>query len=170
MRLTFSIATHGDAQEIADLRNNVAENLNNLYGHGHWSSTINERGVQVGISNTSKVLIARSGKIILGTLRLAQKRPWAIDSNYFTPVKKRALYLVDMAVKPSEQKKGIGKLLLIEAKKLAAEWPAESIRLDAYDAKAGAGDFYRKCGFREKGRIVYRNVPLIYFEMIIPSN
>jgi len=30
-----------------------------------------------------------------------------------------------------------------------------------------AGDFYRKCGFTEKGRIVYRKVPLICFELVI---
>lgn len=32
---------------------------------------------------------------------------------------------------------------------------------------ARAGGFYQKCGFREVGRVTYRNVPLIYFEMLL---
>ena len=31
----------------------------------------------------------------------------------------------------------------------------------------GAGDFYRKCGFREVGSATYRSAPLIYFELIL---
>ena len=46
-------------------------------------------------------------------------------------------------------------------------WPADAIRLDAYDAPAGAGDFYAKCGFREVGRATYRGVPLVYFELLL---
>ena len=45
------------------------------------------------------------------------------------------------------------------------KWPGDAIRLDAYDSQAGAGEFYRKCGFREAGRASYRGTPLIYFEM-----
>jgi len=167
MKLTFSIASPHDAKEIADLRNSVAEHLTKQYGHGHWSSMTSERSVQLGISNTSKVLTACKEKEIVGTLILAQRKPWAIDIAYFTPVKNGALYLLAMAVKPDQQKNGIGKQLITEAKKLTVEWPAEAIRLDAYDAAAGGGEFYRKSGFTERGRVMYRNVPLIYFEMIL---
>ncbi len=41
------------------------------------------------------------------------------------------------------------------------------IRLDAYDAPAGAGEFYRKFGFSEMGRTSYRGTPLVYFEMSV---
>ena len=43
----------------------------------------------------------------------------------------------------------------------------DAIRLDAYDAAAGAGDFYAKNGFREVGRTKYRNAPLIYYELLL---
>jgi GNAT superfamily N-acetyltransferase len=72
-----------------------------------------------------------------------------------------------MAVHPDWQQKGIGRRCIEEAKRLARKWPADAIFLDAYDAKAGAGEFYRKCGFREVGRVTYRNAPLIYFEMLL---
>jgi GNAT superfamily N-acetyltransferase len=65
------------------------------------------------------------------------------------------------------QRQGVGRRLLEEAKIVAAAWPCDAIRLDAYDAAAGAGPFYAKCGFREVGRMTYRGVPLIYFELLV---
>jgi hypothetical protein len=46
-------------------------------------------------------------------------------------------------------------------------WPGQAIRLDAFDADAGAGDFYAKGGYREMGRVVFRQVPLIYYELLL---
>lgn len=42
-----------------------------------------------------------------------------------------------------------------------------AIRLDAYDATAGAGGFYARCGFAERGWVVHRGVPLVYFELVL---
>jgi ribosomal protein S18 acetylase RimI-like enzyme len=84
---------------------------------------------------------------------------------YFTRVE-QALYLHDMAVTPRAQRRGIGRQMLEEAKEIAASWPAQSIRLDAYDADAGAGGFYGRCGFREVGRVTYRKTPLVYYELL----
>ena len=82
----------------------------------------------------------------------------------FFPVQQN---LMAMAVSPDDQRKGIGRLCIDETRRIAGEWPSDAIRLDAYDAAAGAGEFYRKCGFKEVGRATYRNVPLIYFEILV---
>ena len=42
-----------------------------------------------------------------------------------------------------------------------------AIRLDAFDAEAGAGAFYARCGWTEVGRAVYRGAPLIYYQFLI---
>jgi GNAT superfamily N-acetyltransferase len=165
MKLAFSIAAPDDAPVLAALHSAVAEDLTQRYGRGPWSSLTSEKGVLFGMRH-SRVLVARKGKTIVGTLHLPTKKPWAIDVSYFTPVKK-ALYLISMAVLPSMQRQGIGRLLLAEAVRVARAWPADAIRLDAFDAEAGAGAFYAKCGFREMGRVVYRKAPLIYFELVL---
>lgn len=72
-----------------------------------------------------------------------------------------------MAVDPARQRRGIGRAYVAQARTLAACWPADAIVLDAYDADAGAGEFYCKCGFREVGRVTYKKTPLIYFEMLL---
>ena len=112
---------------------------------------------------TSRVYVARKGGEIVATLRLATKKPWAIDTSYFTPIE-RPVYLMAMAVAPAHQRRGLGKRCFDEAKRIARALPADAIRLDAYDTEAGAGGFYARCGCTEMGRVVYRNTPLIYFE------
>ena len=78
---------------------------------------------------------------------------------------KRPLYLTGMAVRPDFQRRGLGRRCVDEAIRIARDWPADAIRLDAYDADAGAGLFYHKCGFTETGRKTYRSVPLTYYEL-----
>ena len=72
-----------------------------------------------------------------------------------------------MAVDPAVQRRGIGRQLLEAAASVARAWPADAIRLDTYDADAGAGPFYVKCGYREVGRASYRGTPHIYFELLL---
>jgi GNAT superfamily N-acetyltransferase len=165
MKLTFSIAAQSDALALAALHSAVADDLSSRYGRGPWSTHTTEKGVLFGMRH-SRVLVARKGKTIVGTLHLPTKKPWAIDVSYFAPVKK-ALYLTNMAVLPALQRHGIGRLVIAEAVRQGRAWPADAVRLDAFDADAGAGAFYAKCGFREVGRVVYRNAPLIYFEMLL---
>jgi GNAT superfamily N-acetyltransferase len=165
MDLTFSSAAECDATALAALHNVVAEDLTRHFGVGPWSGATTEKGVLFGLLN-SRILNALSGGAIVATLRLPTKKPWAIDGSYFTPVE-RALYLINMAVVPSLQRRGIGRLLIAEAVRQAQAWPANAIRLDAFDADAGAGGFYEKCGFKERGRVIYRNAPQVYFELLL---
>ena len=169
MKLAFDTATNSDAAELAALHSAVAEDLTRGFGKGFWSSAPSERAVLNDLRRPkfSRIVIARTDSYrIVGTLHLATKKPWAIDTAYFTKVA-RPLYLTGMAVHPDFQGQGIGRLLLKEAEAAARAWPADAVRLDAFDAAAGAGAFYAKCGFREVARVAYKQDPLIYFEMIL---
>jgi GNAT superfamily N-acetyltransferase len=162
--LSFATATTADAASIAALRTSAADQLTRVHGRGHWSSPVTEATVLRAI-RSSRVLVGLRRDRIAATLTLATKKPWAIDVSYFTRVE-QALYLHDMAVLPDEQRHGLGRQMLEEAKAIARSWPAGAIRLDAYDAEAGAGRFYEKCGFREVGRVTYRKTPLVYYELV----
>ena len=163
--MTFHDATLDDVAIIAALQNAAAGALTARFGAGHWSSLVTERGAALS-QRHSRVRLGRSGKRVLTVVRLATKKPWAIDVSYFTPVK-RPLYLTGMAVSVAHQEQGLGRLALQDACTVARSWPADAIRLDAYDAPAGAGDFYLKCGFKERGRVVYRDDPLVYYELLL---
>ena len=165
MRAPLTIATADDAASIATLRTAVASQLTTTFGIGPWSTGATEKRVRFEMRRSS-VYVARVRGRAIATLALATKKPWALDRRYFTPVK-RPLYLRDMAVDPARQHTGIGRRCLEEAIAICRKWPADALCLDAYDAEAGAGEFYRKCGFTEVGRATYRNTPLIYFEMLV---
>jgi GNAT superfamily N-acetyltransferase len=160
--LMLEPALEADAPAIAALRLAVADRLTERFGHGPWSAGGSERGV-LNLLRSASMFVARRGGDVIATVRLAPKKPWAIDRTCFSPAE-CPLYLTDMAVAPIEQGHGVGTRCLDEARRLVAAWPGDAIRLDAYDAPAGAGAFYRKCGFREVGRATYRGTPLVYFE------
>ena len=103
--------------------------------------------------------------MLLGSLSLGTKKPWAIAPEYFTPVK-RVLYLRDMAVAPAAQ----GRAWAASSLARPSARPGLAGRCnstDASDGAVGAGAFYAKYGFKEVGRVVYRGTPLIYFELLL---
>jgi GNAT superfamily N-acetyltransferase len=163
--LKFTLAGPSDAPAVAALRSAAARDLTERHGQGHWSHEATERGVLNDFRH-AEVWVVRDGADILGTFRLATKKPWAIDTTYFTDCK-RPFYLTNMAVHPEMQRQGIGRRCLEHAVERVRRWPGDAIRLDAYDADAGAGHFYARCGFREVGRVVYRTNPLIYYELVL---
>ena len=164
---SFQLARKRDAASLAALHTAVADHLTGEHGHGLWSTKTSEKGVLYAM-RMSRVFVARRGTEIVGTLRLATKKPWAIDMSYFS-VCRKPLYLLAMAIAPARQRQGIGRRCLDEAKRIAKVWPADAIRLDAYDAKAGAGGFYSRCGWTERGRAMYRGAPLIYYELLLAN-
>lgn len=128
--MKLRVATAGDVDDLVSLRNATSELLTLQYGKGPWSGRGTEAGAIFGMTR-STVYIARRCK--------------------------RPLYLTSIAVAPDEQRKGIGRLCIEEAPRIARKWPAD----------AGADEFYRKCGFREAGRATYRYSPLIYLELLL---
>jgi len=162
MRVQLKEATEGDVAKIVGLRLAAAAALTKQFGAGHWSGKATERGVLFDMRN-SKVFVAYHKDRLMATLRLTTRKPWAIDRTYFS-ASKRPLYLLSMAVAPDLQRRGIGNQCVMQIMETCRRWPADAIRLDAYDAPAGAGMFYEKCGFRKVGRSEYRGCPLLYFE------
>ncbi|SRR5271156_2766018 len=165
MKIRLDPATANDVAELVSLQNAVAQDLTSRYGKGHWSSNVSDKGVLFAMTRAT-VYAARYRRRLVAMLALSTRKPWAIDKTYFS-ASERPLYLTSMAVAPDKQRKGIGRLCIESAREMARKWPGDAIRLDAYDAAAGGGEFYRKCGFREVGRVKYRGNPLIYFEMLL---
>jgi GNAT superfamily N-acetyltransferase len=163
----FRDATLDDVAAIAGLQNAAAGALTARYGPGPWSALVTERGVALA-QRHARVRIGRSGRQIVTVLRLATKKPWAIDVSHFTPAK-QPLYLTGMTVSVAHQGHGLGALALEDAISVAQAWPVDAVRLDAFDAeaRAGAGEFYARCGFTERGRVVYKGNPLVYYECLL---
>jgi GNAT superfamily N-acetyltransferase len=162
--MTFRDAVQGDAEELTALHAAAAADLTARFGSGHWSNFSAVRKVEGPTAVVRTRVGVERGRIV-STLRLQTKKPWAIDVGYFTPVA-RPLYLVAMVVAVGRQRHGLGRQALQDAADVARKWPADAIRLDAYDAEAGAGAFYARCGYAERGRRHYKGNPLVYYELV----
>ena len=164
MPIKLTPAVIDDVPGLVNLRNEVSQHLASRFAGILRASVVTDKRIRFAMSRAT-VLVARYRGQAIATLALSTRKPWSIDTAYFSPTA-APLYLTDMAVHPGRQRKGAGRLCLAQAVEYARRWPATAIRLDAYDALYGAGEFYSKCGFREVGRASYRNTPLIYFEMM----
>ena len=161
--LALRAAGPDDAATVSALLRAAAEELTRRFGRGRWSFAASERAVRSALATPASYLAWRDGDAV-ATLRLSPRRPWAIVVSRFSAAA-RPLYLTDMAVRPDAQRTGVGRRALELAAEEARRWPADALRLDAYDAPAGAGEFYRRCGWRDVGSAAYRGQPLLYFEL-----
>jgi ribosomal protein S18 acetylase RimI-like enzyme len=157
------MAAPDDVADLVALRARVSEDLAARYGAGFWAGKPTEKGALFQMKFAS-VYIARSRGRVIASLALQKRKPWSIDVKHFHEAKKPA-YLTSMAVDPAQQRKGLGRRCVEEARRIAMRDGFDAIRLDAFDCAAGAGEFYRKCGFVEVARVAYKGVPLIDFEM-----
>jgi GNAT superfamily N-acetyltransferase len=166
MSIVLGTAVESDAAPIAGVRMAAARDLTARFGGGPWSFAAESESGVLAELRTSTIVVARHEETVVGTLRLATKNPWMRPIDFFTPLH-RPIYLTAMAVAPKWQRQGIGRMLLEQAKRAAVEMRGEAIRLDSYDSPAGAGEFYPKCGFRERRRGEYNGTPLIWYEAIL---
>src|SRR4249919_1759891 len=110
MKLSLSVASEEDIPAIVYIKNAAALKLTSQYGKGHWSYQCSDKGVRNGMKDNSKLFVAKNNETVVGTARLTTKKPWAIDPGYFTKVE-QTIYLVDMAVHPDHQRKGVGRFI-----------------------------------------------------------
>lgn len=167
MRIRLKPATVDDVAGLVSLRTAVSEHLAAQFPGILRPGGVTEKGIRFAMTRAT-LFVATHRDQPVAALTLSNRKPWAIDAAYFSR-SETPLYLTDMAVDPRRQRKGLGRQCLEQAVKIARQWPADAIRLDAYDAEYGASDFYRKCGFHEVGRAIYRQTPLIYFEFLLPA-
>src|SRR5436190_6030544 len=139
MAPAFVLAMPEDVERIAELRNAAGEQLTREFGRGHWSRPVTAEKVAASLEESRLYVLRERGRIV-GTLRLHAKKPSVYDQPWFTRVR-RPLFLHDMAVDPARQRRGIGRACIEGAIRVARAWPADAIRLDAYDHPAGAGPF-----------------------------
>jgi GNAT superfamily N-acetyltransferase len=166
MSWTIEKAAPDDAAAVAAVRMGAARDLTMKHGLGTWSFAMeSEDSVRAELFSAT-VLIVRAEGSVLGTVKLALRSPYLMPISAFTAVE-NPIWLTAMNVLPRAQGQGIGRALANAARKSALEMGGEAIRLDSYDANAGAGGFWRRCGFREVGRMNYNGTPLIFFEDLL---
>ena len=73
----------------------------------------------------------------------------ALDLMYYLPLGARTCRITALVVADSEQRRGVGRLLLREAEQRARQAGAARIELTSATHRHEAHEFYRACGFGE---------------------
>ncbi|MGO9326156.1 MAG: GNAT family N-acetyltransferase [Terracidiphilus sp.] len=165
MKIKLHLAGANDIAELVAMRTRVSQDMAKKFGEGFWVGRPADGGERF-LMRIGQVYIARYRGRMIATLTLTTRKPWSINVKHFR-ASARPLYLRAMSVDPAQQRKGVGRKCIAESLRIAAEMGREVIRLDAFDCAAGAGEFYRKCGFAEVARVVYKGVPQIDFELVV---
>lgn len=162
VQLRIDTAAPADIPALVALRTAVAEAMTREFGPGDWSATPSSALVRKQL-RASRVLVAREGTALLGTVRLAEAQQALFDASAFTPAR-TALYVLGLAVSPDARGRDIGSQLMQAAKDHTRAVNADALWLDAVAGPAGAGPFYSKCGFRPVGVTLNRATPLVFYE------
>jgi len=76
-----------------------------------------------------------------------------------------ALGIFGLCVHPSEQRKGIGTLLMLESAKLASAHNLDWLRLDTYERNLMSNAFYQKLGYSQRAVVDLNGNALAIYEV-----
>jgi len=161
--LLTRVARRDDTQPLRAVRIAASDKLTKRYGSGHWSLVTGVSTIQKHIQARTVWVGELSGKLV-ATLRFTESKVGFYRSSWFSDPEACAGYLMHMAVSPDKQKRGYGTALLREVEAAAINRGLEYMRLDSYDAPAGAGPFYVKAGYNLVHSREINGVPLQYWE------
>jgi GNAT superfamily N-acetyltransferase len=165
-RLGLRPATDEDVKKVRVILAAAAADLTARFGAGHWSGVRSPETLRKYISEGRLYLIEGDG-VAVGTLRLTDRKIPFYRGEWFADPKAGACYLLDMAINPTHQRRGIGRGATRLAEELARARGMTAIRLDAYRGPAGAGGFYLKCGYQLVHSGEFNGIALDYFEKLV---
>jgi GNAT superfamily N-acetyltransferase len=158
-----------DVGTVREILAAAAADLTACFGDGHWSTV---RAIETlrKYADNGDLCLVEANSIAVGTLRLTDRKIGFYRNDWFARPDDPAGYLLDMAVHPNHQRRGIGRRSLQLTEQLARGAGLRAIRLDAYVGPAGAGDFYKKCGYALMHAGAFKGVALEYFEKLLLPN
>ena len=144
--LSHRMGERSDARSVRRVRQLAADDLTTRFGRGHWTGVSSLPTLRKHARAKQLHVVELDGEIV-ATFTLSPRKISFYRKDWFANPDGTALYLTNMAVRPDVQRRGVGRWIMSRIEDLAQESGCGAVRFDAYDANAGAGEFYRKCGY-----------------------
>ncbi|HUK59505.1 MAG TPA: GNAT family N-acetyltransferase [Stellaceae bacterium] len=164
--ITLRQAESGDVQNVRNVLAAAAHALTARYGHGHWSTVRTLRTLRKYAGDRVLYLVDLDD-VPVGTLKLTHRKVGFYHGDWFADPGASAAYLMDMAIDPRHQRHTIGRRAMALAEEIARREGLCAVRLDAYRGPAGAGAFYRKCGYTLVHQGEINGARLEYYEKLL---
>ncbi len=153
-----------DVEAVREVRAQAAEELTRRHGRGRWSTVSALRTLRKH-ADEGRLYGADDGGELIATFTLSEKKIAFYRKSWFAHPDDPALYLTNMAVRPENQRKGLGRWSMKQIESIGRSRGLRAVRFDSYIGPAGAGPFYRKCGYT----LVHAGpLDLEYYEKILP--
>lgn len=163
---SIRLAAPGEIAGIYKLSVAAASDLVDKYGQGRWRVAAARKTLKRNQQSDSLFVIVKDA-VIVGTFCFTTKKAGFYRRGWFAFPDDPAGYLLNMAIAPQHQRQGIGREVMNHIDQLARSMKLLAVRFDAYEANAGAGGFYRKCGYQlvHVGKV--GDVGLEYYEKVL---
>jgi GNAT superfamily N-acetyltransferase len=172
--LTFELARKEHAKPIEQMRREVAADLTEKLGAGHWSGftrlpSIRERIMCADPDNLRRMTlyVACHRGLPVGSVAVTTLPPGFWRRNYWREPKASHLGVFNLAVFPRQQRCGVGRFIMNSIERLAFDHGYAYIRLDAYTDDPTSQCFYQALGYDEARRIDVRLVALTLYEKCV---
>lgn len=158
--MEIKMATLNDIDFIMDMVN-INKGIMRSEGNTQWDETYPlKQHFESDIKNVELYKICNKD-MIMGVICLNETESkeyidvdWTFDS--------KALVVHRLCISPDNHKRGIGKIFMEYAEKLAKEKGYKHIKADTYNENKSMNKFLVKCGFKKVGEIYMRNKPEHY--------
>jgi hypothetical protein len=122
VRFELKLATADDVGDLVSLHSSVSQRLTSLFGKGHWSTSVTERGVLFAM-RISKIFVFRSRRKLIAALTLSTRKPFIpiaegtrvqVDRNVLGLSKSQAnlFKALQFALRPLCFRRGVGNIEL----------------------------------------------------------
>lgn len=133
-----------------------------------------QKGIYPTIQHARNALMAgtlfvgEDNGVIFGTVILNRIQPKEYqDISWLTPAfEEEVMVIHTLCIKPSESKKGRGKLMVEFCEKYAKSQNSKVIRLDTYEGNKPASDLYTKLGYTYVGSTMFHFQNLIWENLL----
>jgi ribosomal protein S18 acetylase RimI-like enzyme len=156
------LATEKETEGIMSLIKDCIRDMESRGIH-QWGDFYPTRGIiEEDIENRSMYL-AKENDMIFGIITINEEQPMEWRSVNWSTRDDRVITVHRLAVKPTQQKQGIGQKLLDHAENYATDNGYSVIRLDAYSGNLRALRLYEKHGYTRVGQIRFPNRTLAFY-------
>ena len=163
--MEISQAKTSDLVEILYLLRVCIRDMN-AKGLWHWNSSFPAtEQIQKDLSD-GNIYLAKDNRVCKGMIILNNSEPDDYGQMKISSVNAKPLFLRCMAVHPTWQGKGIAKLMIDFAQKMAGDRGFTCIRLDIYQTSENAKQLCEKLSFKEIGsfQAKYQRIPYVCYE------
>jgi GNAT superfamily N-acetyltransferase len=152
MNLTIQKVTPEQVGALHAILEQCGLDMQAKFGLSHWIPAYPIERLRED-AQTKSVYAVREAEQIIATFTIGTRAPYYYADSIWQDPNARALYVNHLAVLPAYQGKGIGAWCMQTVEQLALAEDCTALRLDAYDKHAKLHGFYRRLGYKERGKI-----------------